>query len=136
MSLLIKNGHVIDPEIKLDMVRDVLIQDDRIVRVDENISDAADEVIDANGMYVMPGFIDSHIHYPQAEIIGMYGKQLLDWLDDYTFPAEQGFALSEHADRMARSFRRAVPERNDGLHGLCNGTSGICHRPLLCCVGI
>lgn len=62
MSLLIKNGHVIDPEIKLDMVRDVLIQDDRIVRVDENISDAADEVIDANGMYVMPGFIDLHVH--------------------------------------------------------------------------
>ena len=62
MSLLIKNGHVIDPEIKLDMVRDVLIQDDRIVRVDENISNAADEVIDANGMYVMPGFIDLHVH--------------------------------------------------------------------------
>ena len=62
MSLLIKNGHVIDPEIKLDMVRDVLIQDDRIVRVDENISDAADEVIDANGMYVMPGFIDLQVH--------------------------------------------------------------------------
>ena len=62
MSLLIRNGHVIDPEIKLDMVRDVLIQDDRIVRVDENISDAADEVIDANGMYVMPGFIDLHVH--------------------------------------------------------------------------
>lgn len=62
MSLLIKNGHVIDPEIKLDMVRDVLIQDNRIVRVDENISDAVDEVIDANGMYVMPGFIDLHVH--------------------------------------------------------------------------
>lgn len=62
MSLLIKNGHVIDPEIKLDMVRDVLIRDDRIVRVDENISDVADEVIDANGMYVMPGFIDLHVH--------------------------------------------------------------------------
>ena len=62
MSLLNKNGHVIDPEINLDMVRDVLIQDDRIVRVDENISDAADEVIDANGMYVMPGFIDLHVH--------------------------------------------------------------------------
>lgn len=62
MSLLIKNGHVIDPEIKLDMVRDVLVQGDRIVRVDENISEAADEVIDANGMYVMPGFIDLHVH--------------------------------------------------------------------------
>lgn len=62
MSLLIKNGHVIDPEIKLDMVRDVLVQGDRIVRVDENISEAADEVVDANGMYVMPGFIDLHVH--------------------------------------------------------------------------
>lgn len=62
MSLLIKNGHVIDPEIKLDMVRDVLVQGDRIVRVDEDISEAADEVIDANGMYVMPGFIDLHVH--------------------------------------------------------------------------
>lgn len=62
------------------------------------------EQVDYSGKLLMPGFIDSHIHYPQAEIIGMYGKQLLDWLDDYTFPAEQGFALSEHADRMARSF--------------------------------
>lgn len=69
MSLLIKNGHVIDPEIKLDMVRDVLIQDDRIVRVDENISDAADEVIDANGMYVMPGFIDLHVHLRDPGLI-------------------------------------------------------------------
>ena len=58
MSLLIKNGHVIDPEIKLDMVRDVLVQGDRIVRVDEDISEAADEVIDANGMYVMPGIMN------------------------------------------------------------------------------
>ena len=55
------------------------------------------EQVDYSGKLLMPGFIDSHIHYPQAEIIGMYGKQLLDWLDDYTFPAEQGFALSEHA---------------------------------------
>ena len=62
------------------------------------------ELVDYSGKLLMPGFIDSHIHYPQAEIIGMYGKQLLDWLDDYTFPAEQAFASPEHADKMARFF--------------------------------
>ena len=62
------------------------------------------ELVDYSGKLLMPGFIDSHIHYPQAEIIGMYGKQLLDWLEDYTFPAEQAFVSSEHADRMAHFF--------------------------------
>ena len=42
------------------------------------------ELVDYSGKLLMPGFIDSHIHYPQAEIIGMYGRQLLDWLEDYT----------------------------------------------------
>lgn len=51
------------------------------------------ELVDYSGKLLMPGFIDSHIHYPQAEIIGMYGKQLLDWLEDYTFPAEQAFVF-------------------------------------------
>lgn len=62
------------------------------------------ELIDYSGKLIMPGFIDSHIHYPQAGIIGMYGRQLLDWLNDYTFPAEQAFASPEHADKIARFF--------------------------------
>ena len=62
------------------------------------------ERIDYSGKLIMPGFIDSHIHYPQAEIIGMYGKQLLEWLNDYTFPAEQAFSSPEHAERIARFF--------------------------------
>lgn len=59
---------------------------------------------DYTGKLLMPGFIDAHIHYPQSEIIGMYGKQLLDWLDEYTFPAEQAFASPEHAEKIARFF--------------------------------
>ena len=48
------------------------------------------ELVDYSGKLLMPGFIDSHIHYPQAEIIGMYGRQLLDWLGGYTLSTQQG----------------------------------------------
>lgn len=61
-------------------------------------------LVDYSGKLLMPGFIDSHIHYPQSEIIGMYGKQLLDWLDEYTFPAEQAFVSPEYAEKIARFF--------------------------------
>lgn len=62
------------------------------------------ELTDYSGKLLMPGFIDSHIHYPQVEIIGMYGKQLLDWLDEFTFPAEQAFVSPEYAEKIARFF--------------------------------
>lgn len=52
----------------------------------------------------MPGFIDSHVHYPQTQIIGSHGEQLLDWLDKYTFVAEQQFASAQHAREVARVF--------------------------------
>ena len=62
MKILIKNGHVIDPDTKLDQVADVLLEDDKIQKVNENIEDKADRVIDAQGCYVMPGLIDMHVH--------------------------------------------------------------------------
>lgn len=62
------------------------------------------QIIDYTGKLLMPGFIDSHIHFSQSEIIGMYGKQLLDWLNEYTFPAEEAFSSSEHASEIARFF--------------------------------
>lgn len=62
MKILIKNGHVIDPDTKLDQVADVLLEDNKIQEVKENIKDKADRVIDARGCYVMPGLIDMHVH--------------------------------------------------------------------------
>lgn len=59
---------------------------------------------DYGGQLLMPGLIDAHVHYAQTEIPGMYGKQLLDWLNDYTFPAELGFRSAEHASAIARTF--------------------------------
>ena len=53
---------------------------------------------------VLPGFIDLHVHYPQTQIIGAYGKQLIDWLNRYTFVAEQQFADVNHARAVASFF--------------------------------
>jgi guanine deaminase len=53
---------------------------------------------------IMPGFIDAHVHYPQTQIIGAGGKRLIDWLNDYTFVAEQQFADPQHARRIADVF--------------------------------
>jgi guanine deaminase len=52
----------------------------------------------------MAGFIDCHVHYPQTQIIGAYGEQLIDWLNKYTFIAEQQFADKDHAREVARVF--------------------------------
>jgi guanine deaminase len=56
------------------------------------------------GTLMLPGFIDCHVHYPQIGIIGAYGEQLLDWLDKYTFVAEQKFADAAFARETARVF--------------------------------
>lgn len=55
---------------------------------------------------ILPGFIDTHVHYPQTQIIGAGGRQLIDWLNDYTFVAEQQFADPAHARDVARVFLR------------------------------
>jgi guanine deaminase len=53
---------------------------------------------------IMPGLIDAHIHYPQSQVIGSYGTRLLDWLNTYTFPAEQAFEDPEHCRSVAAHF--------------------------------
>lgn len=53
---------------------------------------------------ILPGFIDTHIHLPQTQVIASYGARLLDWLETYTFPEEQRYADPEHAARNARFF--------------------------------
>jgi guanine deaminase len=59
---------------------------------------------DHSGSFVMPGFIDAHVHYPQTQVIGSYGAQLLDWLHNYTFVEEQKFADPGHCARIAEFF--------------------------------
>ncbi len=53
---------------------------------------------------IVPGFIDTHIHFPQSEMIGAYGEQLLEWLNTYTFPTEIQFEDKVYADKIAQFF--------------------------------
>ena len=62
MKLLIKNGTVINPGDKKITKADVLVTDGVISKVASGLKDAADETYDAKGCYVMPGFIDLHVH--------------------------------------------------------------------------
>ncbi|MDI9513658.1 MAG: dihydroorotase [Clostridiaceae bacterium] len=61
MKLLIKNGTIITRD-RTEVNRDILIEDNKISRIGEGISDAADQIIDAKGLAVLPGLVDAHCH--------------------------------------------------------------------------
>jgi guanine deaminase len=69
---------------------------------------------DHSGSFIMPGFIDAHVHYSQTQVIGSYGAQLLDWLQNYTFVEEQRFADPAHCARVAAFFLEEL---------ICSGTT-------------
>jgi guanine deaminase len=62
------------------------------------------ELYDYSGRLIMPGFFDTHTHYPQTEMIASYGAQLLEWLEKYTFPTESKFSDRNLADDVAGFF--------------------------------
>ena len=62
MTLLIKNGMVVDTVLKIEKKQDIFIEDGLITKMGEALDLVADQVIDAEGQYVLPGFIDLHVH--------------------------------------------------------------------------
>lgn len=65
-------------------------------------------VRDLRGGYILPGFIDTHIHYPQVRILGGLGYGLLDWLEQLTLPEEARFADAAWASLIAGEFVTAL----------------------------
>jgi guanine deaminase len=59
---------------------------------------------DLRGGYLLPGFIDTHVHYPQVRILGGLGYSLLDWLDMHTLPEESRLSEPGHARAVAKEF--------------------------------
>ena len=64
--------------------------------------------IDHRGKLLLPGFIDTHVHCPQLDVIASHGAGLLDWLETYTFPAEQRWADPAVAQAGAAVFLDAL----------------------------
>ena len=63
---------------------------------------------DHAGRLILPGFIDTHVHSPQLDVIASYGTELLDWLTTHTFPAEARHADLPHAEATAALFLDAL----------------------------
>lgn len=86
----------------------LVIEDGRVARVGpaaELLPGLGDvPVTEYPDALIVPGFIDTHIHYPQTGMIASYGEQLLDWLNTYTFPTEQRFGDPAHARQVAEFF--------------------------------
>ncbi len=59
------------------------------------------KVYDYGKNLIISGFVDCHMHYPQTPIIASYGKRLIDWLNDYTFPEEKKFIDINYARKIA-----------------------------------
>ena len=97
----------------------LLLQDGIIVGLSDwqqgrQLLRAESDAIDYRGRLIVPGFIDTHIHYPQTEMIGAYGEQLLEWLNQYTFPVESQYHCPQHAAQMSAFFLQQL---------LSNGTT-------------
>ncbi len=72
------------------------------------------DYIDYRDKLIVPGFVDTHLHYPQTEMVGAWGEQLLEWLQTYTFPTESKYADSDYAAAMSVFFLNQL---------LANGTT-------------
>ncbi|MGL4809588.1 MAG: amidohydrolase family protein, partial [Giesbergeria sp.] len=86
----------------------LLIEGGRIVGAQAVEPDDRWRRIDHAGKLVLPGFIDTHVHSAQLDVIGSWGAQLLDWLETYTFPAEQRMAEPAQAHRGSQFFLDAL----------------------------
>lgn len=62
------------------------------------------ELFEHRNCLITPGFVDTHIHYPQTEVIAASGEQLIDWLERYTYPCERKFADENYARDIAEFF--------------------------------
>ncbi len=63
---------------------------------------------DLRGGFLLPGLVDTHVHFPQLRVLGGLGRSLFDWLEEYALPEEARMADESHARKIARGFVRAL----------------------------
>jgi dihydropyrimidinase len=132
MSLLVKNGTIVTA---MDEYKgDILIDDGKITAIGKNLDNLANEIIDAQGMYVMPGGVDQHVHFSfdfngekvrgfetsNAAAVGgtttviefvnqIKGKGLIDTIDDYRKESAEGIAMVDY------SFHGVITDPSTGV---------------------
>lgn len=103
---IIYNAHIITMNANLDIIPNgsLLIENGKISRISrETISDDDAEMTDAEGMYVMPGFINTHTHLPMTMLRGYADDlPLHEWLTDHIFPAEARWVNAENVRLATR----------------------------------
>ena len=91
MKTLIKNATLLDMVGNEPNIRktDILIEENKIVKIEENIDETKAEIIDAKEKVVMPGFVNTHTHLAMSIFRGYKDDQkLMDWLENAIFPVE------------------------------------------------
>lgn len=90
MKILIKNITIVDMEGNEPYISDLLVDNDTISKIDDNIQDGVDKIIDGTNKLIMPGLINTHSHLGMS-LFRTYGenKKLMDWLNNYIFPKEE-----------------------------------------------
>jgi dihydroorotase len=104
-DLVIKGGHVIDPSMRINEVRDVAISGTKIAAVESNITADAAETIDARGKYVVPGLIDIHTHAGRGGAPIALSDGVTGWVDAGSFGIdgiEQAIAQAASAPNRGR----------------------------------
>ena len=97
------------PQVRWRPAHWLLIGDDgRIAAVQADAPGEDWHKIDHSGRLLLPGFIDTHVHCPQVDVIASWGTELLDWLQTYTFPAEARHADPAVAQAAAELFTDAL----------------------------
>ena len=86
----------------------LLVEGGRIAGVQADDPPESFRRIDQRGRLVLPGFVDTHVHSPQLDVIASYGTELLDWLNTYTFPAERRQEDPAVAAATAEAFADAL----------------------------
>jgi guanine deaminase len=81
---------------------------ERLSRVDPRPEFPSAEFIDLQTKTILPGFVDTHVHLPQFAIMGSGSRDLLTWLNTYTYPEETRFSDSEYAAKIAHTFFDAL----------------------------
>ena len=82
----------------------LLIENGRIAGAQTEAPDDSWTRKDHRGRLILPGFIDTHVHMPQIDVIASYGAELLDWLETYTFPAEMRYTDPAYSQAGAKLF--------------------------------